>query len=234
MPRQIQPLDECLKIGRARLHPSIFNPNYLVLRGRAEIFSAWLKVKSGAGWQVLDIGGRYQPYRPLLDGREQNYFAIDLVQTPLVNVVAESQMLPFDSQVFDLVISTQTFEYFEQPQVAAAEVLRVMKFGACFLMSVASFAPQFAPEERWRYLPAGLKTLLKAFSSVELIPETGSIGTFFRILNLYLTSIAPGWVRQTLTYTVVPVFNLLGWHLDRVIRSLAPQFVANYSVLAIK
>jgi|SRR5215471_14108633 len=232
MPQQT--LDECLKVGQARLRPSIFNPNYLVLRRRAEIFSAWLKARCDTGWRVLDIGGRYQPYRPLLGSQIRSYLAIDLVQTPLVNVIAESQMLPLESQTFDLVISTQTFEYFAQPQMAADEVLRVLKPGGCFLMSVASFAPQFAPEECWRYLPTGLKTLLKAFSSVEVMPEIGSTGTFFRTLNLYLTLTTPGCVRQTLTYTAVPVLNLFGWYLERMIRSRNPQFVANYSVLAIK
>ena len=49
---------------------------------------------------VLDTGGRIQPYRTLLP--ETRYLAIDLRVTPLVNVVAKAERIPFPSQGFDL------------------------------------------------------------------------------------------------------------------------------------
>ena len=75
---------ELLKIANARLYPSITTPSYLVLRRRRLIFSKWLEGIPGDRLAVLDIGGRYQPYRPLIQHRVQRYLALDIQRTPLV------------------------------------------------------------------------------------------------------------------------------------------------------
>ena len=231
----IETLDQCLATARDRLYPSIFNPNYLVLRRRREIFTNWLSTLSGTGWRILDIGGRYQPYRPLMDGKIGSYTAIDIQETPLVNVVGRGESLPFANEAFDLVIATQVFDYFEAPHLAAAEVHRVLKPGGHLLISVPSFAPAFAEQERWRYLPAGLRTLFAAFSSLEIVPEVKSIGSFLRTLNLYLTMFPrPAWLRYGVSHSLVPLFNLVGWELERLIPSSNHSFAANYSVLVTK
>src|ERR1700681_509335 len=93
---------EFQKAGRERLYPSITNPNWLVLRKRRELFRHWLEGSFPKGGTVLDIGGRIQPYRTLLP--ETRYLAIDLRLTPLVNVVANAERIPFLSQGFDLVL----------------------------------------------------------------------------------------------------------------------------------
>lgn len=231
----METLDECLTTARDRLYPSIFNPNYLVLRRRREIFTKWFSTLPGMGWHVLDIGGRYQPYKPLTNGKVESYVAIDIQPTPLVNVVARGEFLPFSDEAFDLVIATQVFDYFEAPGQAAAEVHRVLKPGGHLVISVPSFAPAFADQERWRYLPAGLRTLFAAFSSVEIVPEIRSIGSFLRTLNLYLTMVAgPAWLRYGVNHSLVPLFNLVGWELERLIPSHSHSFAANYSVLVTK
>lgn len=78
---------QLLKIADNRLHPSITNPAYLVLRQRRVILSAWLKSIGGEHLTVLDIGGRYQPYRPLIEDRIQRYVGLDVLSTDLVDVV---------------------------------------------------------------------------------------------------------------------------------------------------
>jgi SAM-dependent methyltransferase len=228
-------LDDCLRLARARLYPSISSPNYLVLRRRREIFLRWIANLPGTDWQVLDVGGRYQPYRPLLEGKTKSYIAIDIQQTPLVSVVAQGEQLPFATETFDLIIATQVFDCFQSPMIAATEVHRVLKPGGCLFMSVPSFAPRFADVERWRFLPAGLKTLLGAFSSVEIVAEVRSIGTLFRTLNLYFSmSARSGWLQAALHHSVVPTLNLIGWQLEKMIPLRNDQFTANYSVLATK
>ena len=52
---------------------------------------------------MLDVGGRIQPYRVLLPGIR--YLAIDLQVTPLVDVVANAERIPFCKQEFDLVLA---------------------------------------------------------------------------------------------------------------------------------
>ena len=90
----METLDTVNREGRARLYPSLTNPSWLVLRRRREIFRKWLARVDGHDLDVLDVGGRIQPYRPLLEGRLRRYVAIDLRQTPLVNVVGRGEQIP--------------------------------------------------------------------------------------------------------------------------------------------
>ena len=56
---------------------------------------------------MLDIGGRIQPYRPLIENRLHRYIAIDPLATGLVDAVAIGEYLPFRSEIFDLVMRDQ-------------------------------------------------------------------------------------------------------------------------------
>jgi SAM-dependent methyltransferase len=228
-------LQQCLDLARKRLYPSLTNPNYLVLRRRRELMSRWIEGLPGKEWRVLDIGGRYQPYRPLFEGKAKSYVALDVLRTPLVNVIGRGESLPFAAGSFDLVIATQVFEYFDQPHAAAAEIHRILKLGGCLLMSVAAVAPRFVDEEHWRYLPAGLRSLLSPFSRVEILPELSSVGSFLRTLNFSLSLFAKyNWLRQALHYTAVPIFNLIGLQFETLVHSQNDQLAANYSALAQK
>jgi SAM-dependent methyltransferase len=226
---------ELLKIANARLHPSLTNPSYLVQRSRRLILSHWMEKISGDRLMVLDIGGRYQPYRPLIQHRVQRYVALDILETPLVDVLGTGDQLPFKSDTFDLVIATGVFEYFPRPHLAAAEVHRVLKPGGHLMMSVAAICPRAVDEEHWRYLPAGLRSVLAPFSKVEVVPEVTSVGGTLR-LNAWALSIFAkyGFIRQILHHTVVPFLNVLGLALERASISDNDQIAGNYSALAQK
>jgi SAM-dependent methyltransferase len=224
---------EFQKAGRERLYPSITNPNWLVLRKRRELFRHWLEGSFPKGGTVLDIGGRIQPYRTLLP--ETRYLAIDLRLTPLVNVVANAERIPFLSQGFDLVLCTQMLEYAPDPGLVLSEIHRVLKPGGRLLLSVPSVFPQDADEDRWRFLPAGIRQLLSAFSEVEIVPEGGSIAGFFRTINVCLHMFAKySAIRTVLSYTVVPALNLMGLGLEEIARSRNEAFAVNYSAMAQK
>jgi SAM-dependent methyltransferase len=92
------------------------------------IFEKWLSQLAGP-LTTLDIGARYQPYRPLLKSPTGRYVALDILKTDLVDVVANAEFLPFAAETFDLVIATQVFEYFENPVNAANQVHAVLKPG---------------------------------------------------------------------------------------------------------
>jgi len=71
---------------------------------------------------VLDIGGRLQPYRLLLRARTKRYVAVDMQITPLVDVRAAAEALPFRDEQFDFAICTQVLEYLPDPGLAVAEI----------------------------------------------------------------------------------------------------------------
>src|SRR5512140_3347233 len=111
--------DELFEYAHQRLYPSLRNPNYLVLKARREIFREWIANLPAESLRVLDVGGRYQPYRQLFEGRKMRYVACDLRSTELVDVVGNAEALPFAAGSFDVVISTQVFEYVSRPAQGA-------------------------------------------------------------------------------------------------------------------
>jgi SAM-dependent methyltransferase len=232
---EMESLEHVQRMGRDRLYPSLTNPNWLVLRKRRELFTRWLHGLLGPNPGVLDIGGRIQPYRPLIAGGQARYVAVDLQPTPLVNVVANAEHLPLASQSFDLVLCTQMLEYAPEPRQVILEIHRVLKPSGFLLLSVPSAFPRDADEDRWRFLPAGIRQLLSPFPEVEVLPEGGSITGFFRTVNVCLQMFARyRALRSVLDYTMVPALNLLGAALEGLARSDNDAFAVNYSALARK
>ena len=202
---QTETLEEVQRQGKERLYPSLANPNWLVLRRRHEIFLRWLENVRSSDLFVLDVGGRIQPYRALLTGREVRYVAVDLRSTPLVNVVANAAELPLASEQFDLVFCTQMLEYVPDPSRVVAEIYRVLKPRGMLLLSVPSLAIRDSDEDRWRFWPAGVRQLLASFSQVEVVPEGGSIAGFFRTVNAGLDVLAKArMARALVVHTINP------------------------------
>lgn len=222
-------------VGRERLHPSLTNPNWLVLRKRRQLFKEWLKNLPGRDLQVLDVGGRIQPYRVLLGDRCARYVAVDLREGPLVNVVSGGEHLPFPEEQFDLVFCTQVLEYAPHPHLVLDEIRRSLKKGGFLFLSAPSVFPQDSPSEYWRFLPSALKQLLAKFSRCEVVAEGNSLVGLLRTLNVCLVLFArPRFLGSLLRFSLVPLLNLLGL----VLQSAAPpgedSFSANFSALAQK
>jgi SAM-dependent methyltransferase len=227
-------LEQVQRESRARLHPSLRNPNWLILRRRRQIFEAGLDRLLGSALCVLDIGGRLQPYRPLLGTRINSYVAVDLHMTPLVNVGAAAEALPFRDAQFDFVICTQVFEYLPDPGLATAEIKRVLRKGGILFLSAPSVFLRDNDKEYWRFLPESLRHLLREFETVEVIPEGNSLTGFFRTCNVCLMAffrpriLVPLW-----QWTFVPFLNVAGYVLEKL-AGQNDDFTANYSVWARK
>jgi SAM-dependent methyltransferase len=231
----METLDTVNREGRERLYPSLTNPSWLVLRRRREIFRKWLERVDGHDLEVLDVGGRIQPYRPLLEGRVRRYVTVDLRRTPLVNVVGRGEQTPFAEAQFNLVICTQVLEYIPEPAAVIAEIYRVLKPGGFLLLSVPAVFPRDSDHDRWRFLPASLRYLLRSFCAVEVVAEGSSIAGFFRTANVCLVMFArPAFVRALLQFTLIPLLNITAAALESVSGSSSDQLAANFSAFARK
>lgn len=227
--------NELLQVAQRRLAPSLTNPNYLVLRRRAQLIRQWIERLPSSGLVVLDVGGRYQPYRPLLQSAVKQYVALDVQPTELVDVVARGQQLPFPPHTFDLVIATGVFEYFPEPLLASREMHSVLKPGGFLIMSVGAVSPRFVGEEHWRYMRAGLEWTLSPFSQVEIVPEVFTPGGLCRIVNAGLNICAKyEVVRKVFQASLFPLINLIGLALEGLKLSTNDQLAGNYSALARK
>ncbi|MGA7218859.1 MAG: methyltransferase domain-containing protein [Candidatus Sulfotelmatobacter sp.] len=228
-------LNEALRQSRERLYPSLTNPNWLVLRARRRIFADWLAKLPSNTLDVLDVGGRIQPYRDLLKDRLRCYVAIDMELTPLVDILALAESLPLADARFDVVICSQMLQYAADPSLVVAEIHRVLKPGGVLLLSVPCACLADAEEECWRFLPQALRHLLSAFAGVEISAEGSSVTGFFRTVNTCL-EIFPRYpaARFLYRYSFAPALNLAGVLAEKISRSGNEQFVVNYSVLAKK
>jgi len=227
-------LDHVIRDGHSRLYPSLRNPNWLVLCERRRIFQDKLGELPERNLSVLDVGGRLQPYRELLGGRVNRYIAIDPQVTPLVNVAARGEALPFGDEQFDFVICTQVLEYFPDPGCAVAEIWRVLRRGGVAFVSAPSVFVRDHDKEYWRFLPEGLRFLMKEFEYIEVVAEGNSVAGLFRTLNVFLVSfMKPRFLVPVLKWTAVPALNLTGYLLGGL-GGANDHFTANFSVWARK
>jgi len=233
--RKPETVEELQEVGRQRLYPSLRDPNWLILRRRRQLFQAWLTGLPTHAPSVLDVGGRIQPYRPLIPAKPERYVAVDLLPTALVNVIARGEQLPLASESFDLTFCTQMLEYPPEPARVIAEIYRVLKPGGVLLLSVPSLSMRHLGETCWRFWPTGIRHLLAGFSEVEVVPEGGSIAGFFRTMNSGMQLFAKyPLIRAVLGFTVIPFLNLTGFALENLAHSDNDVFTANYSVFARK
>ena len=184
---------------------------------------------------MLDIGGRIQPYRPLLEGRIQSYIAIDIRETSLVDIVARGEQIPLKAGQCDLVICTQTLQYASDPALVIGEIYRILKPGGLLLLSVPATAIRDAHEEAWRFFPISLGKLLCQFRETEILAEGGTVIGLFRTINTGLGIIVRyPFLRAIYLWTLCPIINLLGYTIDKCVRRDNEQFTANYSAWAMK
>lgn len=231
----METLETVNREGRERLYPSLTNPSWLVLRERREIFRRWFSRLADGPPDVLDVGGRVQPYRSLLAGRVRRYVSLDLRRTPLVNVVARGEQIPFPSDCFDMVVCTQVLQYVPEPAALIAEIRRVLKPGGCVVLSVPAIYPRDWDHDSWRFLPESLRFLLRSFNGVEIVAEGSSVAGFFRTVCVFLVTFSrPAFVGALFQFTMVPVLNLAAASLELLFGDSNDQFAANFSAFAKK
>jgi len=224
---------EAQQYSRELLNPKLRDPHYLVLRERQRLFSQFAQGLPERGLKVLDVGGRLQPFRPLIEARLALYVAIDPVLEGLLDVVAVGEGIPFPAETFDLVICTQVLPYVSDPRRVLSEIHRVLKSRASLFLSAPAMLPRYH-DMRWCFMPDGLRLLLSSFSEVRIVPEGGSIAGVLRSTNLFLdTFIRSQRLKRLVAYTIFPMMNLGGLLLDRF-SGQRTEFTTNYTCIARK
>ncbi len=225
--------EAALELSRRILFPKLGDPDYLVQRARREIIAGWcgqLPLAREALY-VLDVGGRLQPYRPLLEGREALYVAIDPVFEGLLDVAGVGEQLPFRDGSFDLVICTQVLNYVKSPSQVIAEIRRALKPGGLLYLTVPAIFP-LMHDHRWSFMPDGLRVLLADFSALEIRAEGGSIAGMCRTVNVFLeTFVRSDLAHRILRKSLYPLINAVGLLMDRFSRGRV-NFAVNYSCRA--
>lgn len=135
----------------------------------------FLRKLSQGGWGI-DIGGDCKRHPRLL--------TVNLQRNRNTDVVADAMRLPFDDESMDVVITQETLEHVRCPDVALAEVHRVLKPGGtlfCQLPFVIGYHP--GPYDFYRFSREGIVALVEraGFKPTRVSVSVGPAAAFARI-----------------------------------------------------
>ena len=155
-------------------------------------------IPSGKGL-ALDLGGGGGALRYPLVKLGYQYLNLDLRfhQNGEPSLLADAHALPFKSGTFDLVVSKDTLEHFQQPWIAVKEVHDVLNQGGLFILWVP-FMHGFHGNDLYRYTPLGLQYLLSDFEIVLLESPLCVFTVVGSVFIAALTRISLGFLERPL------------------------------------
>ncbi len=118
------------------------------------------KVVSGfkEGQVVLNLGSGVKKVGP-------GVINVDYDKFPGVAVVADVCSLPFKNNSIDVIIAESLLEHLPQPEVAVAEVCRVLKpRGVFYVVTPFMLGYHASPRDYYRWTEFGMRELLSSFS----------------------------------------------------------------------
>lgn len=135
------------------------------------------------GGMVLDCGaGRKDVSFP-------NLIQMEVVNYPLIDVLAVNQLLPFQDNSFDGILSLAVLEHVDQPFDCAAEILRVLKPGGKLYCNVPFLQREHGyPHHYFGMTRSGIRRLFGDALDVELhhVPLSGHpIWALWMMLEAY-------------------------------------------------
>lgn len=134
---------------------SIFQPDRYLLRKQIKKYSHYI---DGI---VLDAGsGDGERYKNLF--KFDKYVTLDIDSSHGADIVGSIENIPFESESFDSIISTQVLEHVKNPQKAANEFYRVLKPGGHCLVTVPQLNELHEePNDYFRFTKFGLKEIFE-------------------------------------------------------------------------
>lgn len=219
--------------GMDIVHPSLTDFSYLDCRRRTQLIQETAARLQPGNKMLLDVGGRGKPYAKFFCDSVMRHLVVDIEPGASVDIVADARLLPVAGSSVDVVLCTQVIEHIPEPVPVLQEIFRVLRPGGTLILSVPGIFPQHgSPGDYWRYMPQGLSWLLRDFCKVEIRGETGTVGSLFLVLNMYLfTFTGPWpWIRRLSQLCICPFTNLLGRAVAKIYRG--DQFASNYFVVA--
>lgn len=118
---------------------------------------------------ILEVGSKNSIHRNLLGN--SNYVALDIVDNPNIDLVADVHNIPIRDNFFDLVLCIEVLEHLENPALAISEMRRVLKKNGTLILSTRFIFPLHPdPKDYYRFTPDSLSFLCRNFKDVQIVP----------------------------------------------------------------
>jgi hypothetical protein len=147
------------------------------------------------GCKILEIGSREVTGKsPMREGFDKaSYIGFDIYPGFNVDVTGDAHRLSQyfnESERFDLIFSSATFEHLAMPWVAATEIAKLLKVGGCvFIETHFSFGAHERPWNFFQFSDLALRVLFSPALGFETIDSGMSnpvVGRFARTASSYL------------------------------------------------
>jgi len=140
---------------------------------------------------TLDVGCGQRPYEKTFFAGATKYIGTDyLSDRSRPDVISSALEVPFSSDTFDTVVSTEVLEHVPDPARALREMHRILKPGGHLILSTPMYWPRHeAPYDFFRYPYDGMLHLLEQ-SQFELV-KMYNRGRSYAFLGQVLQTIHP-------------------------------------------
>lgn len=162
-----------------RLHPRIFDTDWLMLRGLTRSLARLIVGHVRSGDRVLDFGCGNMPYRPLIEDRGAVYLGADFGDEAAVSISTDGRVEIEDASL-DAVISVQVLEHVRDLDAYFAEINRILKpDGLLFLSTHGTWLYHPHPEDHRRWTRPGLINDIetRGFTVRQIDSIVGPLGT---------------------------------------------------------
>lgn len=198
-----------------RLHPRIFDTDWLMLRGMTRSLTRLVADQVRSGDTVLDFGCGNMPYRPLIEDRGATYLGADFGDEAAIPISADGRLEIAASSV-DVVISVQVLEHVRDLDAYFAEIARVLKPGGILLLSThGTWLYHPHPEDHRRWTRAGLVNDIEArgFAVRQVDSIVGPLGTttMIRLTGFAFFLHRLPLIGSIMTAMLAVVMNARGW-----------------------
>lgn len=182
----------------SRIESERFNPKFLGIFINPFYFSRkglYVNIKSIApniSGKILDVGCGVKPYKDLFIYEKYDGLEIDTPKTrelKQADYYYTGQSFPFENNVYDAVLCSQTFEHIFEPDAFLQEINRVLKRNGFLLLTVPFVWDEHEqPYDYARYSSFGISHILKK-NNFKIIEHRKSVNNFaapFQLINEYL------------------------------------------------